>query len=390
MPQPSASLLAASQAAMTWLKEAAWPFWLAHGIDRAADGRPRGFHEFIALDDLRCSAEFRRLRVVTRQTYVFAEAVREGFAPAEEAMALGLHYLRHHAFDPDGGYHWRFDLRGGVIDPKRDLYDHAFVLLALATAMQARPDPVLRAEALSLDHYLQRVFPHPAGGYGESLPPSLPRRQNPHMHLLEACLAAVEAFGPDPFLDRAESLISLFLTRMFQPAEGALAEYFDAGLVPHRERGRFVVEPGHHAEWIWLLHWYEALCLGQGRPVPSGLDGAMRALTRFNDRFGIHPETGALMDVLWSDGTVSSAGQRLWPQTERLKAELLRRDPSEVRILAAYGVLQAHIAPAPAGLWMEQREADGRFLALPAPASSLYHLTSAYVTAARILRSRLI
>lgn len=390
MSPPSADLRAASQAAMTWLKETAWPFWLARGIDRTADGRPLGFHEFIALDDLSCAAEFRRLRVVTRQSFVFAEALREGFTPAAEALDLGLHYLRTHAFDPDGGYHWRFDLKGGVIDPKRDLYDHAFVLLALSAAMQARPDPLLTQEALALDGYLQRVFPHPAGGYGESLPPSLPRRQNPHMHLLEACLAAVEAFGPVPFLDRAEALIDLFLTRMFQPQEGALPEYFDEGLIPHRERGRFVAEPGHHAEWIWLLHWHESLCRRHGHAVPAGLDPAMRALTTFNDRFGLHPETGALMDVLWSDGAVSSAGQRLWPQAERLKAELLRRDPREERILAAYAVLRAHITPAPPGLWMEQRAADGGFTPMPAPASSLYHLTSAYVTAARILRSRLI
>lgn len=390
MPQPSAALLAASQTAMTWLKEQAWPFWLRHGIDRAADGQALGFHEFIALEDLRCVADFRRLRVVTRQTYVFAEALAAGFAPAAEALDLGLSYLRSHAFDPDGGYRWRFDLKGGVIDPKRDLYDHAFVLLALATAMQARPEPVLHEEALALDRYLQKVFPHPAGGYGESVPPSLPRRQNPHMHLLEACLAAVEAFGPDPFLDRAQGLVDLFLTRMFQRAEGALPEYFDAGLGPHREHGRFVVEPGHHAEWIWLLHWHEQLSRAHGRPIAPGLDGAMRALAAFNDRFGLHPDTGALMDVLWSDGAVSSAGQRLWPQTERLKAELLRRDPAEDRILAAYAVLQTHIALAPPGLWMEQRLEDGSFARMAAPASSLYHLTSAYVTAARILRSRLI
>lgn len=390
MPQPSAALLAASQTAMTWLKAEAWPFWLRHGIDRAADGQAIGFHEFIAFDDLRCVAEFRRLRVVTRQTYVFAEALAAGFAPAEEALDLGLSYLRRHAFDPDGGYHWRFDLKGGVIDPKRDLYDHAFVLLALATAMQARPEAVLHEEALALDRYLQRVFPHPSGGYGESVPPSLPRRQNPHMHLLEACLAAVAAFGPDPFLDRADGLVDLFLNRMFQRAEGALPEYFDAGLVPHRDHGRFVVEPGHHAEWIWLLHWHEALCRSHGRAVPAGLDAAMRALAQFNDRFGLHPETGALVDVLWSDGQVSSAGQRLWPQTERLKAEMLRRDPDDSRILAAYGVLHAHIAPAPSGLWMEQRLEGGGFAQMAAPASSLYHLTSAYLTAARILRSRLI
>lgn len=387
LDQPSAAVRAASAAALAWLWEKAWPFWLARGIDRLENGQAVGFHEYLSLDDHRCAADFRRLRVVTRQTYVFSEALAAGLAEAEEAVALGLGYLRRHAFDPDGGYHWRFDLTGNVIDPRRDLYDHAFVLLALATAMRARPDPVLRAEALALDAYLHDVFPHPEGGYGESLPPSLPRRQNPHMHLLEACLAAAEAFGDFPFLERADAIVDLFLTRMLQRVDGALPEYFDSGLVPHREEGRFLVEPGHHSEWVWLLDWYAQRRAAAGRPALVDLPEAIATLTRFTDRFGIHPETGALMDVLWSDGTVASAGQRLWPQTERLKAEILRPDREESRILQAYAVLERYIAPAPAGLWLEQRLPDGSFSPSPAPASSLYHLTSALTVSAKVLGS---
>ncbi len=383
----SLALRAAAEAGLAWLRDSAWPFWLAHGIDRRDDGTAIGFHEFLSLDDLRCVAEYRRLRVVTRQTFVFAEALAAGMVEAEEAVMLGLQYLRSHAFDAAGGYHWRFDLRGGVLDAKRDLYDHAFVLLALSTAMKVRPDPVLRAEALALDDYLHRAFPHPAGGYGESLPASLPRRQNPHMHLLEACLAASEAFPDGPFLDRAEGIVALFLGRMFQAAEGALPEYFDDGLVPHREHGRFAVEPGHHSEWVWLLDWYARRRAAVGRAALPAVATAIGSLNRFVDRFGIHPETGALVDVLWSDGSLSSARQRLWPQTERLKAEILRPDASPTRILKAFAVLQDYIAPAPKGLWREQREADGTFSLMPAPASSLYHLTSAYTVAARMLRS---
>ncbi|MCB8880712.1 AGE family epimerase/isomerase [Acidisoma cellulosilytica] len=369
------------------MRETAWPFWLAHGIDREDDGRAIGFHEFLSLDDLRCVADYRRLRVVTRQTFVFSEALAAGMTEAEEAVTLGLHYLRTHAFDAAGGYHWRFDLDGRVMDPKRDLYDHAFVLLALSTAMKVRPDPVLRAEALALDDYLHRAFPHPAGGYGESLPASLPRRQNPHMHLLEACLAASEAFEDSPFLDRADGIVTLFLTRMFHAEEGALAEYFDDGLVAHREHGRFAVEPGHHSEWVWLLDWYAHRCAVIGRPVRSAVATAIRQLNDFVDRFGIHPTTGGLVDVLSSDGSLVSGSQRLWPQTERLKAEILRPDATETRILKAFAVLRDYITPAPRGLWMEQREADGSFSPTPAPASSLYHLTSAYTVAARTLRS---
>ena len=384
---PSPALLHAADAGLAWLRETAWPFWLAHGIDRRPDGRAIGFHEFLSLDDLRCVADYRRLRVVTRQTFVFAEALAAGMTEAEEAVALGLHYLRTHAFDAAGGYHWRFDLAGGVMDPKRDLYDHAFVLLALSTAMKVRPDPVLRAEALALDRYLHSAFPHPAGGYRESLPDSLPRRQNPHMHLLEACLAASEAFPDSPFLDRADGIVSLFLRHMYLAEEGALAEYFGDDLTVQHDDGRIMVEPGHHSEWVWLLDWYQERRLAARRPALEAVTGAIRALDAFNDRFGIHPETGGLVDVLHSDGSLVSASQRLWPQTERLKAEILRPDAEETRILKAFSVLREYITPAPPGLWMEQRRPDGTFEKTPAPASSLYHLTSAYTVAARKLRS---
>lgn len=373
---------------MDWLRTVAWPFWLARGIDRDGSGRAVGFHEHLTLDDHDCTAAFRRLRVVTRQTYAFSEAALAGLSGAEEAVALGLAYLRRHAFDPDGGYHWRFDLAGGVIDAKRDLYDHAFVLLALSAAMRVLPSPILNTEARALDAYLHEVFPHSEGGYGESLPPSLPRRQNPHMHLLEACLAASEAFGDDPFLDRADGLVDLFLTRMFQPKEGALPEFFDDALVPHREFGLFVVEPGHHSEWIWLLDWHARRRAAARRPPIPGVDAAILQLARFVDRYGIHPETGAVIDEVWSDGTPRALGQRLWPQTERLKAEIMRPHSEDARVLQAFSVLDSYIQPAPPGLWLERRTAGGEFTRDAAPASSLYHLTGAITLSYQFLAAR--
>ena len=386
MPLTLTPAIAAADAhARAWLQETAWPFWLKHGLDRDGEGPARGFHEHLHLDTHSCAADFRRLRVVTRQTYVFSEGMAAGLSDAEEAVALGLDYLRRHAFDPAGGYAWRFDLGGQVIDPRRDLYDHAFVLLALSSAMRVMPSDTVRAEALALDAYLEAAFPHEAGGYLESLPPSLPRRQNPHMHLFEACLAAAEAFGPTPFLDRADSLAELFLTRLWQSAEGALPEYFDEGLVPHREEGRFVVEPGHHAEWVWLLDWHRRLRAAHGRPVLEGEAAALESLALFYDRHGRDPRTLALVDEVWSDGGLRAGGQRLWPQTERLKAEILRPDATEAKVLEAYHVLDSFIAPAPAGLWMERRGADGAFGRDLAPASSLYHLTAAVMVANRAL-----
>jgi len=353
---------------MAWLREAAWPLWIARGIDHARGG----FHEQLSLEDATCTAPFRRLRVAARQVYVFAEAHEAGVTGADAAVELGIRFLRNTALGADGGYARRFDLDGAVIDDTRDLYDQAFVLLALASAAKVMPAPALQRQALALLRYLDTHFTHPAGGYAESLPPALPRRQNPHMHLLEACLACAEAFGDALFLTRANDMLRLFRDRLFDPATGTLPEYFDEDWTVRTQAGRHVVEPGHHCEWVWLLHWAEAL----GCDVPSGISVP---LLRFMDRTG----NGILRDEIWSDGAVKSPGSRLWPQTERLKAEALRPDATPARLLEAHAGLRRFLDPAPRGLWVERLTEGGMPEPGPAPASSLYHLTAGILVSYR-------
>jgi mannose-6-phosphate isomerase len=358
----------------TWLRVAAWPTWLAHGIDRARGG----FFEALSLDSKTCAADFRRLRVVARQIYVFSEAHRAGLPGAAEAVQIGLRFLEHHAVHPEGGYAWRFDLDHRAIDPTRDLYDHAFVLLALSSATAVEPAEKLRPEALHLLDWIEREFPHPEGGYMESLPHSTPRRQNPHMHLLEALLAAYEAFGDARFIDRAHRLVDVFATRLFDAQSHALPEYFDEALQPVRKDGIFLVEPGHHCEWVWLLHRYQAL----SAPRPD-LQDVSRSLMAFVDRFGIDPVHGGLVDVLSSRGDVLGPAARLWPQTERLKAEFLRADPDPDRQSQALAGMAAFLLPD--GLWHERRDPNGVYGLQPAPASSLYHITAAILTVERLM-----
>ncbi len=370
MPADDAAALAAELAALRlWLSGAALPLWLEHGIDRARGG----FFEALDLHTYRCAAPFRRLRVVARQIVVFSQAHALGLAGAADAVALGLAFLERHAAQDDGGYAWRFDLAHRPIDLTRDLYDHAFVLLALASAAPLAGPAVLRPRALALLEWLDSAFAHPLGGYQESLPPALPRRQNPHMHLLEALLAAGAAFGEPVFLARAQALVDLFATRLFDHETGALPEFFDDTLAPLRQDGRFLVEPGHHCEWVWLLAQARTL----GLVVPDDLPARLLA---FTDRHAAHPGHGALMDGLGSDGAVRDAGARLWPQTERLRAAFVRADGSLAHRLAAVRGLAAYLRPD--GLWHERRGADGVLSGEAAPASSLYHLTGAILAVA--------
>jgi mannose-6-phosphate isomerase len=349
--------------------------WLEHGVD----WKRRAFHEHIDLATLDCQATFRRLRVAARQTYVSAKAATHGVPGAAEAVALGLEFLCGPARLADGGYAWRFDLDNRPIDTTRDLYDHAFVLLAFAAAAGVGEADQVRSEALALGRYIADSFRHPQGGYEDSIPPAPPRRQNPHMHLFEALLAAHEAFGARvgdaAFFDAAGGLAALFLGRLFQAREGALPELFDESLAPHREAGRFRIEPGHHYEWVWLLDRYTTAAAAIGRPVPPELAAASDALLRFADRHALSPAFGLVTNGIWSDGAVEGGGFRLWPQTERLKIEARRGDAE--RFAAALGAVERHLVGVHPGLWIERFDPAGQAVPGPAPATSLYHLTAA-------------
>jgi mannose/cellobiose epimerase-like protein (N-acyl-D-glucosamine 2-epimerase family) len=356
---------------LRWLTDQTWPLWLAHGVD----WQRGAFHEHLDPASLQCAAPFRRLRVAARQTYVFAKAARHGVPRAKEAVALGLDFLQGPAQLSDGGFAWRFDLDNRPIDETRDLYDHAFVLLAFSAAAEVVGADRVHADAVALVDHITARFAHPDGGYRDSIPDAHPRMQNPHMHLFEALLAASDAFGGERFFKCASDLAALFVLRLFQAREGALPESFDEALAPFAEAGRFVAEPGHHYEWTWLLHRYEAVAAAMGVATDPNLQLAADAFFEFAELHGVNPSSGLVMNRLWSDGTVSDGGFRLWPQTERLKA-VARRRPD--RIPAALEAIERHFAGARPGLWIERMDAGGHAIAEPAPATSLYHLTAAF------------
>ena len=354
------------QAALDWLCTQALPLWLEHGVDWQAGG----FREDLDPATLTSRTSYRRLRVVARQLYVFAQASRLGVPRAEDAVELGLGFLRHHARQDDGGYAMRFDLAGKVIDQTRDLYDHAFVLLALSHTGR-------RQAAREVLDYIDRAMTHPEGGWRESLPDSLPRRQNPHMHLLEALLSAAEAFGDAVYLDRADAIVDLFLDRFFQPDGPGLPEYFDATLQPLREAGRFVLEPGHHHEWVWLLDEHRRVSAAAGR-TPRDSSGQARGLMDFAERHGVDA-SGLIAGELWSDGSVKQAATRVWPHTERIKA-LCRSGATPAEIEAALDSLWRFFDGVTPGLWRE-KWADGFVGSEASRASSLYHITCAVLEA---------
>ena len=355
-------------AALDWLAGSALPLWLSHGVNWQAGA----FREDVDPATLGSRSDFRRLRVAARQTYVFAKAAQLGVKRAADAAELGLGFLRTKARQADGGYPSRFDLANAPQGEGRDLYDHAFVLLAYAHTGQA-------ADARALVCYLDAHFIHPEGGLRESMPDALPRRQNPHMHLLEAMLAAAETFADWDYLDRADRLIDLFLDRLLQPNEQALPEYFDSVFTPVREAGRYVMEPGHHHEWVWLLDEHRRISAAAGR-TPRDTRPAAAMLLEFAETHGVTADAHMSAE-LWSDGAARPAPVRIWPYTERLKA-LSRARPQQVA--GGTMALARFFEGVPSGLWCERAEAGVLIRGETCPASSLYHIACAILEINRL------
>lgn len=376
-----ALLRAKAGEARAWLFDHALPLWSSKGFDHATGL----FQERFAQSGEPVETAPRRIRVQARQTFVFAAAGELGWdGPWREAVDAGAEVLRTRGIRADGGTRFQLDTSGRPIDDRRDLYDLAFVTFALAHAARVlggRQD--LIAAATDLLGWLEAHWAHPAGGFLEGeITPTPPRRQNPHMHLFEACVALYEATGDAAHLARAGRIGDLFTTRFFDHQFGALPEYFDDAWSPAPGEEGQIVEPGHHFEWSWLFHRFAALGGADLRPIAE-------RLRVHAEVYGVDPATGITIDEVFANGAPRTRTSRLWPQTERIKANLARyehvRDPAAAAAAAqAFDVLAAHLATTVRGLWHERRRADGTAIDDDAPASSLYHITLAFAELIRV------
>ena len=179
-----------------------------------------------------------------RLTYVFSHAYLLSGDPAlGEAARHGIAFLMRAARAPDGGWFRAVSVDGATLDNTRDTYDQAFVLFALAWYYRAAKDSsAIQLADATWGAMQTRLADAAHGGFFEEFAPGrtelkLPRRQNPHMHLLEALLALHVATGEKNWLRRAGTLIDLFRRHFVDPRTGALIEFFTADLATGARHG---------------------------------------------------------------------------------------------------------------------------------------------------------
>jgi mannose/cellobiose epimerase-like protein (N-acyl-D-glucosamine 2-epimerase family) len=364
-----------------WLVASAYPLWSRYGID-AHNG---GFVEALASDatPLLCP---RRLRVQPRQIYAFAQASALGWQnETAPIIRRALRYMDDCYRRPDGLYRTLIASTGAPLDQNALLYDHAFVLLGLASAAHILEDRTdIERRALELRNLMEHRWRLPDGGFLSDDATCSVREANPHMHLLEACLAWSDIGKDLTWAASVEELAELAVTRLVNPQSGAIHETFRSTWDPAAGLAGRIVDPGHQFEWAWML----MRC--RGKNMLRYRSAALR-LIEYGELRGVRG--GAAVNAILSDGSIHDARARLWPQTERLKAALLAYEIThdakfgDIGVEAAAMILRYLQTDIP-GLWRDQRFADGSFSTGASPASSFYHLVGAIAELSRYQRPR--
>lgn len=366
------ALVGAAEAFRLWFIKNALPLWSTTAIDPTfgmsyerlfGSGEP-DYHANI------------RLRVQARQIFVFSLASELGWMPNAESLVQGLaSFLGSAGRHPQGGFVHLLNAKHEVVDNKRDLYDHAFYLLACAWRYRVFRHADALDDAHAIRHLLTSDFQSQYGGWQEGDYPAPYRRQNPHMHLLEAFLALYETTGDTRWLAHAHSIYGLFKDVFFTAEQAALLEYFNGDWSRVESQQGQLIEPGHMLEWVWLLRKYS---LHSGENV----DTYANALFSTALQYGLSQQ-GLVYDELRLDGSVSKASKRCWPMTELLKAciaqarfggNLAVREYEEIALKSLQNLQNHYLNASQAGSYIDQLDEYDNVVAEYAPASTLYHL----------------
>ncbi|WP_426417277.1 AGE family epimerase/isomerase [Aestuariirhabdus sp. LZHN29] len=365
------------------------PMWREHGIDQ----QHGGFFERLNQQLQPQPVDTKRLLVQCRQIFVYSLAyATKGLQEDADAARQGFDFLCAHYLDRDqGGWFFSTHDNGRVKDATKDAYGHAFVLFACAHYYRAFKDETALSMAANTTAILLQKLRDPAsGGFFEAAdahwnPRPAIRRQNPHMHLLEAFIALyqTEKGGQQGrYRQLANSILDLFERYFFDAESSTLGEFFDDNWRPHQERGH-LIEPGHHYEWYWLLMDYDI-----SRNSPARCAQA-EALYRWAEVHGLDTQLGGIYNEVSRSGEPVDTSKRIWPVTECIKARAIRYqlqgEPQDLcNLYKQLDYLFAHYLQ-PDGRWHEYLQRDNQPHPYDLPGSTGYHLFLGLMEARRVL-----
>ncbi|PKH43804.1 Mannose or cellobiose epimerase, N-acyl-D-glucosamine 2-epimerase family [Nocardioides alpinus] len=316
----------------------------------------------------------------------------EGCTPIATAALFGLRTTLHD--DDHGGWFSAVDATGAPVGTAKSCYDHAFVMLAGATAVTARLPgaDALLGEAMHVfeQHFWDDSSSRVVDEWDRSWTTAAPYRGlNAAMHSVEAMLAVGDATGEALWHDRAARVAEL-ATRLAATYDGRLPEHFGPDWTPDLDLNRdrpddpfkpFGATVGHGLEWSRLLLHVEATL---GERAPAGLLATSRLLfdRAVADGWDVDGAPGFVYTTDW-DGAPVVRERMHWVVAEAIAAAaaLHRRTGEQVyaeRYAEWWGFVVDHVQDVERGSWHHELDPTNQPQASVWPGKpDLYHAVQA-------------
>ncbi len=357
--------------------------WVPNWFKLFSDNEQGGFHERLNNDNQPLDMP-KRLLTQCRQVMVYSQALQDD--PNNKLYKTkideGFQFIiDNYHVEETGGSIFSINLDKTPHDEKYDLYGHAFILLACSAYYNATENPDALKHAETTFNFIDESFTlKDKPGLAESLdsnlvPEGAMRRQNPHMHLMEACIYMYESSQNPVYLQKADEMLELFYDKLLDKETTTLCEFFDDDLNPHSEEGN-LVEAGHHAEWVWLLQRYQEV---SGSQDPR-IEDTKKALFSWVIEKGIDKEHSGVFNVQNRDGEIVDSSKRIWPTLETVRAAcIMSADPeyadaAEKVISNLTQVLEDHYIDVTTGNWTEFLTRDLKPETDYRPGTTPYHI----------------
>jgi mannose/cellobiose epimerase-like protein (N-acyl-D-glucosamine 2-epimerase family) len=339
------------------------PTWRGPGFNEALN-LP---YEALAADGRRPLPSVRyRAMACARQLFVFAQA-----GDADHAQRLFEALLHYFQDSRHGGWFYSVDAQGAPLDTTKDLYTHAFVVFACAeygarSGNRDAFDIVHRTSSVIEERFAARDS---RGLYNAALNADFSSvtgapLQNPLMHLTEAWLAARQATGDAAFDTALERLCNAVARAFVHAPTSCIAE------LPIGSADNWL-EPGHQFEWFWLVRQAGTLL------EQSGLEEPLSRAFLFAQQHGVDAVTGGVALAVDEQGAIRDATQRIWAQSEYLRALAVHPDAGVRAALPQQIERFSERFLNPQG-WFECKTAAGNVTRDDMPSTTPYHLATAY------------
>lgn len=294
------------------------------------------------------------LWITCRMTHVFGLAHLLGEPGAAELADHGIAALGGLLHDDEHGGWWsQVDGEGRPVVDVKAAYDHAFVLLAASTSVQAGRPGGTRLLHDAVDVIEQRFWDDDAGACVEQWDGAWSalesyRGANANMHAVEAFLATADATGDATWLARAARIAERIVGLHARSHGWRIPEHYTPSWTPLPDFARdhpadpfrpFGATIGHSFEWARLLLHLDASVRRSGVAVdPGWLQPAARALfdVAVADGWSVDGAPGLVYTVDW-DGAPVVRERMHWVVCEAIgAAAALHRATGDDRYLEHY------------------------------------------------------